>query len=285
MLCAALFAPTPVPETRLAQVAPAFREEAQMERSGDQRRGVLLIHGLQMHTFSSRNVLRAAWPSWQRPGSTLVTALAREADVFAFAYGQDVPPDRVASSPPLRDAVQQLRDLGYTEIVLVGHSAGGVIAREFAEDYPDAGVTRVIQVGAPNAGSNLARVRAAVRRTQHAFLSALTRRDRQQCLQDRADRKIPDKIEFVCIVCRLGLVPGSSTRGLLHGDGVVACESQWPEDLQEQGVPAVMVNASHGGAMYNRACAETIARLVREPQPRWDETAVRAARPQVLGEE
>ena len=48
----------------------------------------------------------------------------------------------------------------------------------------------------------------------------------------RRDRRIPEGVQFACVV-------GTGTRG---GDGLVARESQWPEDLQRQGIPAVALD-------------------------------------------
>src|SRR5207244_2414497 len=127
------------------------------------------------------------------------------ADVFAFAYSQDVPLETVADGPGLRDGVRRLKALGYREIVLVGHSAGGLVARQFVEDYPGAGVTKVVQVCAPNGGSAWAKARMAVRKKQEAFLASLTRKDRRLSLHERAEKRIPADVEFVCVVARLRL--------------------------------------------------------------------------------
>src|SRR6266481_2076616 len=54
------------------------------------------------------------------------------ADVFALAYSQEVGVERVAETPVLRQAVSKLKALGYREVVLVGHSAGGLVARQTA---------------------------------------------------------------------------------------------------------------------------------------------------------
>jgi pimeloyl-ACP methyl ester carboxylesterase len=292
-LLAAIFITAPAaPDTRFAQVAPAYREGAALQRSLAQGRAVLLLHGLHIHPFSSRNVTRAEWHRWQRPDSPLVKALAEHADVFAFAYSQEVPLETVADAPALRAAVRRLRTLGYREVVLVGHSAGGLVARQFVEDYPDVGVTRVVQVCAPNGGSGWAKARVAVRKNQGGFLASLSKKDRTLSLRERAEKRIPASVEFVCVVARLH-VPLLSPRekgqqggpGLLHGDGFVSAVCQWTPELQQQGIPAVAVSAGHSGVVHTRPGIDLIARLVREHVGRWDASTVRAARPQILGEE
>ena len=106
----------------------------------------------------------------------------------------------VAALPGFADNLRKLKQLGYTDLVLVGHSAGGLVARHFVEDYPDAGVTKVVQVCTPNGGSFWANFRVGVRKSQRAFLGSLTRDGREQCLRERGDKRIPPSVDFVCLV-------------------------------------------------------------------------------------
>jgi pimeloyl-ACP methyl ester carboxylesterase len=260
-------------EAQFVQVAPQERPSAEWRRSAGQRRAVVLIQGLQVHPFSKENVEKAPLRDWQKPGSRLVKRLAADADVYAFAYGQSVPVDEVADHPALWGGLLRLRAMGYRDVVLVGHSAGGVIARRVAEDYPDAGVTKVVQVCTPNAGSGWAMLQG-VRKNQKPFLQSLTKDERHRELRARLDVSIPDDVEFVCVV-------GS---GALTGDGVVSSRSQWTPDLQAQGVPAVAVATDHLSVVRSSSGAEKIAELVRTPQPRWSQARVTAARKAILGE-
>jgi pimeloyl-ACP methyl ester carboxylesterase len=296
LLTATLCAPPPAPaapDTKFAQLAPVYREGPVWQPSVAQPRAVVLVHGLHIHPFSSRNVKRAEWRNWQRPDSPLVKALALEADVFGFAYSQDVPLETIAETPGLHNGIQRLRGLGYREVVLLGHSAGGLVARQFVEDHPGAGVTKVIQVCAPNGGSNWARARMAVRKNQGSFLSSLTRKDRQHSLEERAGKGIPAGVEFVCVVGRVHIPVLSprekgdrSARGWLRpGDGVVSAASQWTPELQEQGIPAVPLSAGHSGVLHSKDGIEAVVRLVRERIRRWDADTVRAARRRILGDE
>jgi pimeloyl-ACP methyl ester carboxylesterase len=257
----------PPVETAFVQVAPVYREAAACQRSPGQARAVVLIHGLLPHPFSRDNVARPLFHEWQKPAGLLVKRLGQGSDVFAFAYGQNVPADEVAESLALREDVRRLRALGYREIVLVGHSAGGVIAREFVEDNPDAGVTKVIQVCAPNGGSGWASMHA-VRANQVDFLASLTKSTRRRTLSARAGKAIPAHVEFACVV----------GTGTVVGDGLVRTSCQWTEELQRQGVPAYPLGASHWSAVRGKKGAELLAELVRTPQPRWDARQVAAAR-------
>ena len=58
--------------------------------------------------------------------------------------------------------------------------------------------------------------------------------------------------------------------GKRESDGVVPCINQWTADLRKQGIPVVALNAAHYQVTRTTAGAETLARLVRDKQPRWD---------------
>jgi pimeloyl-ACP methyl ester carboxylesterase len=265
-------APEPI-ETRFVQVAPAAVNPGQILPSTGQRRAVVLIPGLHPHPFSGASVPRAYFAAWQQPGSPMVRALARDADVFAFTYGQAVPVPLVAAQPALPDGLRRLRQAGYTDIVLVGFSAGGLVARQFVEDEPRAGVTKVVQVCAPNGGSSWAELQVGVRPSQRPFLQSLTKEARAEWLRERAGKRIPDGVQFVCVI----------GTGMGSGDGLVSSRSAWSEDLQRQGIPAVTLAAQHLNAVRCEEGVRLIAELVREEQPRWDALQVEALRRRLWG--
>jgi pimeloyl-ACP methyl ester carboxylesterase len=267
-LVALTVAATPI-ETRFVQVAPAPGG-----RTPDQYRAVVLLHGLKPHPFSKENVTKAIFHGWQLSDSVLVKQLVKEADVYSFAYAQNASVDEVAGSPELADAVRRLQRRGYREVALVGHSAGGLIARQFVEDNPGAGVTKVIQLCAPNGGSSWASIKA-VRSNQYDFLTSLTKEMRRKTLCDRSDKTIPEDVQFACVVAN----------ALVIGDGLVQTRAQWTEDLQRQGVPAFPLNTTHWFAPHSRQGAELLAELVRQPLPRWDARKVAEARRRIFGSE
>jgi pimeloyl-ACP methyl ester carboxylesterase len=246
--------------TRFVQVYPAPREELTFRRSRDQVRAAVLVHGFQPHPFKSSNVNKANYQGWQIAGCPLVEALAHAADVYAFAYSQNVGVQEIAGVACLADNVRRLAGLGYHDIVLVGHSAGGLVARQFVEDYPDGGVTKVVQVCAPNQGLGIARFEAGVPKVQRVFLHSLNKTARATFLKDRASVKIPAALQFVCII----------GDGVGSGDFIVACESQWPRDLQDQGIPALLVRTTHFTVMRLPAGIERVVEAVRDSQPRWN---------------
>ena len=228
-------------------------------RSTDRDKAVILVHGLGLHPFSTDKALRARLRAWQQGDSPVVKKLGEQADVYALAYGQNASIDKIADDSSLVRYLTRVKKEGYKEIILVGHSAGGLIVRQLVEDHPDLGVTRVIQVCAPNAGSGWASLKAATN-AQMEFMVSLTRAFRLKAIEKREAKKIPASVEFVCVV-------GVSR---LSGDGIVIAKSQWPLDLQAQGIPAHSLRATHWDAMKNPKTLELLQKLVREPQPRWD---------------
>src|ERR1043165_6526837 len=229
LCCTLLLGGNPAVASTFQQAAPA-PVDGKLTRSANQAQAVVLIHGFYFH-LRDKSVPNAELRPWQKADGPLVKELAKHADVFVFAYGQNASIETIVKESKLQDSIAQLRKLGYTEIVLLGHSAGGLIARQFVEDHPDAGVTKVIQVCAPNGGSPLALLRG--HKSQKVFLDCLSEGGRQECLKLRADKRIPQNVQFVCVVAR-----GDGKNGT---DGIVPCVSQWTEDLHKQGIPAVGV--------------------------------------------
>jgi len=162
--------------------------------------------------------------------------------------------------------------MGYAEVVLLGHSAGGLVCRQFVEDHRAAGVTKVVQVCAPNAGAFLARFDAVACSAQKPYVHSLTAASQRQCRQARDGAAIPADVEFVCVV---GDVVAKT-------DLVVSCKSQWSDDLQSQGIPAVRLHVSHLAAVQKPESIVAIARAVREPAPRWNTERVQLARHEIL---
>jgi hypothetical protein len=271
LLCTLALAGSPAVESICWQVGPVPKNGTWV-RSPDKTQAVLLIHGFHYHLFD-KHVPKAEFRPWQKSDSVLVRTLAKHSDVYAFAYGQNVPIDVVVANSRLAGNVAELRKLGYTDIVLVGHSAGGLIARHFVEDNPDAGVTKVIQVCAPNEGSPLAKVFSP--KSQKVFLECLTIGHRKKCLTDRCEKKIPANVQFICVVAR--------SDGDAPSDGVVPCASQWTEDLRKQGIGAVLVSGTHREVVREEPLANTLARLVREKHTRWEPEQIERTRRLILG--
>jgi len=271
LLCVLVVAEAPHVDVKFEQVAPVPAPGKVMERSKDQPRAVVLLHGLYPLSFSDASVTRARLAGWQEGKSDLVKGLAKLSDVYGFAYSQDACLNDIVAASKLDEDVATLRKLGYTEIVLVGHSAGGVLARQFVEDHPQCGVTKVIQVCPPNGGSELAKI-PPFRKIQKPFMDCLTKESRQECLMQRKDKTIPTGVEFLCII----------GTGGNNGDGVVCRECQWTEELRKQGIPAICVPVSHAQAMRTTKGTEAIVDAIKTKQSRWDEDKVRKSSREIL---
>ncbi len=264
-------------ESICEQVAPPHTD-GKWTRTPNRTQVVLLIRGYQVHVLD-KNVAKAELRPWQKADSPMVKELAKNADVFVFAYGQNASLDVVIKESKLSGSIAQMRKLGYTDIALVGHSAGGLVARHFVEDHPDAGVTRVVQLAAPNGGSSLADAETKLKivpKSQKAFVECLTIDHRRKCLETlRADKLVPDKVQFICVIAKESKVADS--------DGVVTCASQWTADLQKQGIPAVCVVSSHAHVVRDEKIAATVAELLRTKQERWPIERVDKAKKEILG--
>jgi pimeloyl-ACP methyl ester carboxylesterase len=236
-------------------------------------RAVVLLHGLFVHPVRQSKAAKPWRRDWQESKSELVKALAPDFDVFAFTYAQTVSLDEIAKSSGLRDAVAKLRKASYKDIVLVGHSAGGVIARQFVENYPDAGVTKVIAVAAPFAGVELATLKVGYPKVQAPFVQSLAPDARNEAAK-ASKNPLGKDVPFACVVCKLKLV---------ETDGLVSTRSQWPDDLQKAGVPVVHSSVNHFLVMQNPAAAKAIAELAREKLVRWSPDEVEQARKVLFG--
>ncbi len=254
------------------QITPEYREFGLPQRSKD--RAVILIHGLIPRPVQ---VKKAAIPephSWQKPDSVMVKLLTPDFDIYGFSYAQTLPVDFVCHSCGLRSAVRQVKAAGYKEVVLVAHSAGGVVAYQFAERYPDSGVTRVVVVAAPLHGTGLAKLpTVGLASTQLPFIRSLSPGCRkEQC--EKCGRPIPESIEICCVVCKL---PRLAT------DTIVPTESQWPDLAQRQGIPAVLMEINHFDAVRSARGAEKVAELAKGKLTRWTPDEVEQARKALFG--
>jgi pimeloyl-ACP methyl ester carboxylesterase len=243
------------------------------EKPSEKARAVVLLPGLFIHPIRPAKASQPWRRDWQEPKSELVKALAPDFDVFAFSYAQTVALDAVAQSPGMHDAITRLRKAGYRDIVLVGHSAGGVIARQFVENYPNAGATKVIAVSAPFAGVELATLKVGYPKVQAPFVQSLAPEARAAKANKNALGK---DVPFACVVCK--------PLKRVETDGLVATHSQWPDDLQKCGVPIVQSSASHFLVMYNPTAVKAIAELAREKLVRWAPEEIEQARKVLFGE-
>jgi hypothetical protein len=276
-VAAALTAPPSELSTEMWQVAPDGGPIAWAAPAtpSEKTRAVVLVPGLHVHPLRATKATIPERRPWQEPKSELVKTLAKDSDVFAFGYSQNVSVDEIAQSAGLRDAVVRLRKAGYKEVVLIGHSAGAVISRQFVENFPDVGVTKVIAVSAPFAGAEAATFKVGYPKVQAPFVKSLTPDVRAEAVKFNK-HPLGKEVQIACVVCKLKHV---------ESDGLVFIRSQWPDDLQRQGVPVAFAAISHFEVMQNATSIKTIAQLAREPLTRWSPEEVEKARKVLFGEE
>jgi pimeloyl-ACP methyl ester carboxylesterase len=275
LLVAAAVAPAAGLPTGFWQVAPPQKVRFDGEPVPirvTRPRAVVLVHGLLLHPIRPSAAGRPILHDWMVAKSDLVLALSGDFDVFSFGYAQTLPVDRVPLSAGLRGGVEKLRQAGYAEVVLIGHSAGGLVARQFVERFPDSGVTKMIQVATPNAGADLANWASGLPGAQSLFVRSLAPRHRSY----ETGRPFPAAVEACCVVCK---VPR------LAGDALVNLDSQWPAELRIQGIPATLVAATHFEAMKAPHAVATIAELARERLARWTPDQVEQGRAVVFGKD
>lgn len=249
--------------------------EADTRLKAKQDRAVVLLHGLLPRLWHPNRAEKPEAHDWQVKGGKLVKSLSDEADVYGFSYAQTRCVDEVAYSRGFRDGIAAIRAAGYKEIVLVGHSAGGLVIRRFVETFPESGVTKAIAVGTPFAGSGWANLPGfTLPKTQLAFIQSMSPDYREACAKDRKV-KLPPNVEFGVVLCKVNRS---------DGDTVVSLRSQWPEDLQAQGVPVVLANSGHLEAMTSEAVAKEVAKLVGGKILTWDEDKTAQARRYLFGE-
>lgn len=256
-----------LPTSRWQPSLPRNADVANQPISVTKKRAVLLMHGLYLQIIRPERAGRPETQDWQRSRAPLIRELSPDFDVFTFAYAQTLPVDAVSLSLGLRAEVSRLKKAGYEEIILIGHSAGGIVARQFIERFPDTGVTKVIQVATPNDGSDYATIRLGIPKLQLPFLQSLAPESRQR--EIARPRKLPPDIEFCCVVCK---------GGNRKSDTIVSFSSQWPDELQKQGVPAVLVPSYHNEAMKADAPVKVIGEVAREKLARWTREEVEQGR-------
>lgn len=254
---------------------PVLVVEADTRLKARHDRAVVLVHGLLPRVWHPDRAEKPEAHDWQVKDGRLVKALADEADVYGFSYAQTRCVDEVAYSRGFGEGIGAIKAAGYKEVVLIGHSAGGLVSRRFVETFPDAGVTKVIAIGTPFAGSGWANLPGfTLPKTQLAFIQSMSPDVREVCVRERKVR-LPADVEFACVLCKV-------TRG--DSDTVVALKSQWPEDLQAQGVPVVLASCNHFEAMLCGPVTKEVVTLVGGRVLKWDDEQTAKARRVLFGE-
>src|SRR6185369_11641895 len=101
----------PTVESKVHQVAPLPAGDPANVWTRSKPQAVVLLQGFHPHPLGI-NVAKAEFRGWQKADAPLIKELAKNADVFVFAYGQNVPIDVIAQQSKLPDSVATLKRLG-----------------------------------------------------------------------------------------------------------------------------------------------------------------------------
>ncbi len=254
---------TTICPVEMMQVAPVRKPYDQVVRTAGQSQAVILLQGLDLRG-DGLDPAHPRFQSWQGSTSPLVAALQGSADVFSIAYAQNLPVEEIAKLPEFAEMIKRINDLGYAKKVILAHSAGGIVARHFIVEKPKAGITRVIQIGVPNAGAKLAEwaffLKSTVPAAQVPFVESLKPAYRQALLQKC--EKIPESVEFLCVVTYRSANDA--------GDTIVHKQSQWSQDLYEQKIPCVLLQGKHTEVVEHDQCIKSICGYLSMPVARLD---------------
>lgn len=126
---------------------------------------VLLLHGIGCNA--------AVWTTMRRHLES-----EELGPVYALSYGPPFAPIE-SFAVQVADKIAQIgRDTGAAQVVIVGHSMGGLVARSYLREYGPARVRRVVTIGTPYAGSRHAWLMSgaplAQMRPGSAYLHALS---------------------------------------------------------------------------------------------------------------
>jgi pimeloyl-ACP methyl ester carboxylesterase len=255
-------------------ISPEVKEvDAKADFKPTKTRAIVLIHGLLPRPIRPELAHTPDPHSWQNRTGDLVKTLAEDFDVFGVSYAQTLPADLVPVSQKFRESIAVLNKLGYKDIVLVGHSAGGIIARHFVEMFPDAGVTKLITIATPHLGSGWTNVPSRLwPKSQVPFIESLS--EGYRTVATRNAPPLPKNLEVLSIVCKLPRI---------DSDTMVGVKSQWPTDFQQQGISAIVVRCNHFEAMKNTEVTKAIQTAARDRIVRWKPEDVEKARGLLFG--
>jgi len=151
-------------------------------------------------------------------------------------------------------------------IHLVGHSMGGLVTRRYlGSGKPDPRIKRVVMLGTPNHGAELADMVADLKLFGFIFGPA----GQELCTEKRSAGvacDLPQGIEAAVVAGGLGHKPGINPILKVDNDGVVTVESTKLAGACD----FLRVKAHHGALLRNAEVAEAVGRFLRNGKLRPD---------------
>jgi len=145
--------------------------------AGDLRGSVILVHGWGVNRGAlwllRRRLLRAGWGS-----------------VWCFGY-RAYRPDVEHPAALLHQMVLEAARVSRAPITLVGHGFGGLVLRYHARRYPPSGIRRIVTLGTPHQGTDLARWHPMLRRHLTPGAALLNRLN--------ANDRVPQQFDVIAI--------------------------------------------------------------------------------------
>lgn len=133
---------------------------------------------------------------------------------------------------------------------LVGHSLGGLMALMVALRAPPANLGRVVQLGSPNSGSEVAELAGRIPGVPHLMGPVLAELEREVL-----SAAGPFGFELGCIAGDLPLIPMASIAGVkAPNDGTVAVKSA----LHPQATDVIVLRSSHGLLPFDPRVAKQV---------------------------
>jgi hypothetical protein len=172
--------------------------------------------------------------------------------------------DYASTCLPLEKHAENLRSVVSSldkakTIHIVAHSMGGLVARTYLRGgSPDPRIKRVVMLGTPNHGAELADMFSDLKLFGFIFGPA----GQELCTVKRngeIDCNLPKGIEAAIVAGGLGRKPGINPLLKADNDGVVTVESTKLPGACD----FLRVTAHHGALMRNAQVAEAVARFLR----------------------